>query len=209
MKNIVSFGCELTLGANTTRYPTNQAWPQRLADQCGTTVTNCAVYQASNQEILEQVVNYQYSNNDFVIIMWTFADRDLLRTNNYDTSAAWHAITPGYQRTNAVQLGPWSNNKQAVDWRKLHIDSDRIARSWIQFHHANSWLTSCNIACYNVFASRVFTTDNAIPGFISNQTTDFDTAITLDTGSQLASIPAHEKFANQLYIKVNGLVLAN
>jgi hypothetical protein len=148
MKKLITFGCSFTYGHGLPDclhknghgpldYPSKMGWPSMLGNHLNLTVINKSVPGASNLEILYHLLNFNFSNDDTVVIMWTFPFRDLF-----------------FERT----FKNWLNNKtytqlkiflQKSRWRKLWIpdgdERDYAIRSWIYMHHASLLLKSKNL----------------------------------------------------------------
>jgi hypothetical protein len=164
MTNLITFGCSLTYGHGLSdcitvgngpgRIPSKFAWPTIVGEMLESSVENYGAPGASNLEILHRVLNKTYTKDDIVVIMWTFPDRDLLFTVDYNPLDAFMGIEPnsmsGYYEFDRV--GNWPGNKFKKNWICTHGRVDNIMRSWYYIHHAYLFLKSMNVPHYHIFA---------------------------------------------------------
>tara|TARA_Y200000002_G_scaffold344230_1_gene317311 strand:- start:533 stop:1249 length:717 start_codon:yes stop_codon:yes gene_type:complete len=87
--SLVAFGCSITAGQGLEDiYPPNSegmyaelqvtsklAWPQLLADLFDCTVNNLGHGGSSNKQILHTILNYNFTQDDIVVICWTHVNR--------------------------------------------------------------------------------------------------------------------------------------
>lgn len=124
---LVTFGCSNTFGSGLEDQ--TQAWPYVLANELSKEVDNQAVPGASNLQILETILNYNFKQDDLVIVMWTIVNRDFIFPNE--------------------QIGIWQDKPIIKDWLNTHSEYDLVTRSWYYIHHCNLFLKDINIPCYN------------------------------------------------------------
>jgi hypothetical protein len=146
MSRLVTFGCSFTygqglpgckIGNNTTKVastPSEYAWPVNLSKLLDIKVINKGVPGASNLEILFHILNFDFKQDDIVVIMWSFPDRDL-----YFNSVK--GLKP------FKQLGNWllNRNKYEEEWLKNLSFKDNCVKSWLHIHHADLYLQSLSL----------------------------------------------------------------
>ena len=141
---LITFGCSFTFGHgledcfNPPVYPGKEpskfAWPSLLADDLNLSLINTSRCGSSNLEILCKILEFDFLENDLIIIMWSFPDRDLL-----------------FQNGTSSTISAWDDEKKL--WFKLHTIEDMGVRSWLYIHHAQTYLTQKNKKFYNIFAN--------------------------------------------------------
>lgn len=150
---LVTFGCSITYGHGLAdcvvnkfepgKVPSKYAWPQIVADHLGLSLDNQSRPGASNLEILHKILNYKFKETDYVVVMWTFSNRDYIFGNK-------NLIT---QKQSGTQVGSWQTGSLLDSWVAVHSESDLATRTWLNVHHANLFLKSMNIPVYNFFVS--------------------------------------------------------
>ena len=89
MSRLVAFGCSVTYGhgledciasdgIGAGSIPSKFSLPSILADKMNLDCDNRAVCGLSNLGIVDKILNYSFNEDDMIIIMWTFFERDLL-----------------------------------------------------------------------------------------------------------------------------------
>ena len=132
MTRLVTFGCSFTYGEELDEL--TDAWPNVLANFLNIDVKNEGKTGSSNLEILYKILNFNFQEDDIVVIMWTYYSRDYLFK------------TPTHQ----YSIGPWSKDiNDLTAWVSLHTDHDLIMRSFINIHHAHSYLSLLNVKNYH------------------------------------------------------------
>jgi hypothetical protein len=140
MSRLVAFGCSYTLGhflpdcvEETNWKPSNLAWPKLLADKLGLECENNGERGCSNLQILHNILNFQFKEDDTVFVKWSFFDRDYLI--NDDGSH--------------TQIFPNSFNTELLNhWAYTHSKRDLRVRSWCYLHHVSTYLQSLNNKFY-------------------------------------------------------------
>lgn len=128
MTRLVAFGCSFTYGQGLD--DTQDSWPSVLANRLGIPVVNEGKPSAGNLEILHRILNFDFQNDDIVAILWTYYSRDFLFK------------APTYLRS----IGPWiSDINELQAWAATHTDYDLMIRTYINIHHAHSYLASLKI----------------------------------------------------------------
>lgn len=129
MQKIISFGCSITHGQYLV--DSSDAWPVQLGNILDKTPDNQGIPGASNLQILHNILNYDFSSTDTVVVMWSNPDRDYI-----------------YTPTGAVQMGSWQNSEQAKYWMLTHSEYDLGIRGWLCMHHAKLFFESKKIPYY-------------------------------------------------------------
>ncbi len=139
IKNLVAFGCSLTYGHGLkdcfeppTGFgpePSKLAWPQLLADKFNLNCVNLGSPGSGNTEILHKILNYDFTLENYVIVLWSFPARDIVFDNNGEVH----------------RLSAFDHHPHIKAWTKLHSDYDCEMRTWICIHHAYHYLTSLNV----------------------------------------------------------------
>ena len=88
MSRLVLFGCSLTYGnglpdsatpdGSTGPSPSKMVWGELLGERLACPVVNRALPGSSNQLILDRILNFEFENEDRVIVLWSFFTRGLL-----------------------------------------------------------------------------------------------------------------------------------
>jgi lysophospholipase L1-like esterase len=117
--------------------PSSLAWPALLGDN----VSNRSVPGASNTMILHDILHSEFKPDDYVIIMWTFPDRDMIFDTGYFLG----------RKDRAQHIGPWRKDDLTKSWMLTHNSTDSIIRAWYHIHHANLFLDSLGVKHYNFF----------------------------------------------------------
>ena len=123
--------------------PSQLAWPALVANKLNLLVDNQAKPGASNLEILNKILNYDFQKDDTVTVMWSFTDRDLIfgKKNIFG------------QQTN-TPLGIWNQTDLSNHWAAVHSEADIGTRSWFYIHHADLFLKSKGLRSFNFYASQ-------------------------------------------------------
>lgn len=106
-------------------YPSQLGYAHLLGDRLNATeVINCAKPGASNQYILNSILNFEFKPDDVVIIQWSFPDRDILY--NEDGSH--------------TTIACWWDNETIKNYYMVHSTYDMSFRSLLCSHHAHYYL---------------------------------------------------------------------
>jgi hypothetical protein len=145
MARLITFGCSVPFGQglsdclNTSLLdihkltPSQYGWPALLGSQLGIPVINKSWPAASNMEILYNILEFEYQENDIVVIMWANYLRDVYITSLFKF--------PFFRR----RLGVWKNTALARKWIDNMSEQDYIKKSWIYIHHAGLHLRNKNV----------------------------------------------------------------
>jgi hypothetical protein len=104
------------------RQASRLGWTHRLAEMFGVEYVNCAWPGESNLRMLWKIRQMPFSPDDFVIIQWSFQDRD--------------TILDGTQEI----IGPWSDTRRAKHYFLAHPEQDMENRNLLTIEHAALWL---------------------------------------------------------------------
>lgn len=133
--------------------PSRFAWPSLLAKDLGYKVDNQARPGFSNIAILHQMLNFDLTTDDVVIIMWSFPERDMIFHKNYIPNPFMINELEVNYTSRVSKMGSWIDTDLAKYWSLTHNDTDLVMRSWYHIHHANLYLSSLNIPHYNFFVN--------------------------------------------------------
>lgn len=103
--------------------PSNLNWVVQVSTILGYEYVNKSLPAISNQEILKTLREYDRRSDDFVVIQWSYADRDMLLSTN-----------------NIERITPWFTGKVYEKYYKLHSDYDMNYRSDLVIEHADLML---------------------------------------------------------------------
>ena len=140
-KRLVTFGCSFTYGQGLpdcldieTDGPSQMGWPALLAKKLDRELVNNSSPGSSNLEILHQILNFEFLEDDIAVVMWTVFDRDTIFHKADKPSESY-----------LEKVGAWSKFKLAKKmFRNMEL-SDQAVKSWIYIHHADLIFKSKNI----------------------------------------------------------------
>lgn len=142
MTRLIAFGCSITYGAGLPDCivddgypgpePSVYAWPSCLGSLLGKDVINNSAPGSSNLQILNSILNFKFSKDDQVVIMWSYIDRDMIFTND--------GVRP---------LGAWQTDSLSKHWLALHNPTDKAIRTWYNIHHASLYLKNLGLEYHN------------------------------------------------------------
>ena len=142
MTRLVAFGCSCTYGYGLPdcftppdvpgTIPSKFAWPSLVAEKLNLECDNTSRPGASNFEILDNILNYQFEESDTVVVMWSFHERDMLFENNLERTY--------------LHIG--NVGELAEKWLSIHSDADFRMRSWFNMYTAYLHLSSLNVKFY-------------------------------------------------------------
>ncbi len=132
MSRLITFGCSYTFGnglpdcdKNT---PSKLAWPSVLGKHMNKDVVNVSVGGASNFEILYNILNFNFQEQDTVVIMWTHYHRDTFFKKLF------------FSKGPINRLGSWSGGSLSNKWIENMNDKTFIIKTWTYMHHADLYL---------------------------------------------------------------------
>jgi hypothetical protein len=140
IKNLVTFGCSLTYGHGLQDcfepesngagpYPSKFAWPQLLADTLKLNCVNLSSPGSGNTEILYKVLDHSFTQEDFVLIFWSYSERDVV----FD------------EQGNMTRIAHFEPYPYLKEWAKIHGSYDLETRTWLCMHHAYLYLTNMGV----------------------------------------------------------------
>lgn len=100
--------------------PSPTAWPAQVAALLGCDYINTSSPGASNQEILYNLRKFDRQPDDFIVIQWSYDDRDML------------VHSKGFDKIHPILVG-----KLYERYYKLHSDADMRYRSDLTIEHAD------------------------------------------------------------------------
>lgn len=137
MERLIAFGCSLTYGHGlkdcfeTLDKPSEYAWPSIVSKYMNRECVNKSNPGASNKRIWNNIINFNYRENDIVFVLWTYPER-----------------TSIIKRNSVVDIGPWMDSV----YYNLYDEYDSNLMSKLFINHSNMFLTEKNIKVYNLVA---------------------------------------------------------
>lgn len=138
MSRLVLFGCSITYGHGLPDclhedgirpgpYPSQFSYAQLLGKRLNAEeVINCSAAGASNQLILNSILNFEFKSDDVVVIQWSFPDRDIIyNEDGTHTPIAW-----------------WWDKEIIKNYYLVHSTHDMSFRSLLCSHHGYHYLKS-------------------------------------------------------------------
>lgn len=139
MSRLITFGCSWTAGRGLSN-PLAESWTAVLGNMLKLESVNNGLAGASNLEILYNILNFDFSSSDIVVILWTFKERDLV----FDTNNSF------------LRIGPWMDklrdpegHRRLLNWSSAHNDRDNFVRCTLHIHHAKMFLENKKIRNYD------------------------------------------------------------
>ncbi len=147
---LIAFGCSLTYGAGLSDcfvppngpgpFPSKKAWPFLIANALDIECINQSRPGASNKEIWQNIVSFNFQKDDIVFVMWSYPER----------SCVLHPTTNKSQ-----QIGPWSENHELF-YEQFYSKYDADAMSKLFVSHADMFLANKGILVFNLVVDRKF-----------------------------------------------------
>lgn len=135
---LILFGCSLTYGtglpdcvsenSDSGPIPSKVVWGELLGERLKCSVINRSLPGASNQLILDRILNFEFENEDRVIVLWSFFTRGLL-----------------YLKDEMCNIGPWQETDITKKYYELHDNNDLYMTSLHAIHHADCYLKNKKI----------------------------------------------------------------
>jgi len=168
MNRIISFGCSHTFGMGLQdvylgnkkkfeppNYPSMYAWPQIIANDLNLECINKGICAASNLQILNEIISFEFNSLDKVYVLWTTPYRDWLKFEKYNLKIGSFLIDNTFDKQqlyNSVipevidnSLNPATIVKIAQKYFSVHDLTDMKFRSWLYQFTAGMFLESKNI----------------------------------------------------------------
>ena len=193
---LVTFGCSLTFGMNLDdNYPNNQfpskfSWPVNLAKLLDVPIENKGILGASNKQILYTLLNYNFSADDIVFVLWSHHDRHCIITDLNEIES----------------LGVWmkKNKSSRLFFKQLWNFYDRKIESYFYYNLAHFYLQQNNIKHVfltsdkkNIDLNLKWNSINFLNVFLN----DIRYLYPLAKDKHHPGIEAHENFAQIIYNK--------
>ena len=158
--NLITFGCSYTQGISLEDvYPATSkisklAWPQKLADLIGCTVTNLGWGGSSNKKILHNILKYDYNTNDVVVVCWTHIDRwCIIKENEILDVGIWQWPNSRKYDGTSVKYDFETKKRSQVFFEYLHDRNDMVLQMQRDMQLAKYWLDKRNIKNYHFSVS--------------------------------------------------------
>lgn len=136
---LVTFGCSYTAGdglpdrfKKNFRSASKYSYPSMLSQILKIPCDNQAKSGSGNLEILWNILHYDFSPKDIVLIRWSHFSRDCIIGPNE------------HQRIHD------KNEKLTKFWLLTHTEYDQTVRNWFYIHHAGCYLKSLNLQYYHM-----------------------------------------------------------
>ena len=204
---LVAFGCSFTFGdalpdtwdyekkkLDRNKGPSKFAWPQLLADKLNIECLNNAHGGASNDDIFELILNFNFQQDDIIIILWTFISRisifrengECYRIRKFDAPRTYNKSNTYYkyfyQETDAIR-----NLSIKANYTQYCLKEKILKQSYVQKRLGNFNFPSWNNV--NFF-------NNDIDAFLNYKKRLYDEGLDgVHPGPK-----SHEAFANNLYL---------
>ena len=132
---LITFGCSFTYGEslpdNNTKeiphlnkHPSKHAWPQILANKIGIECVNKGECAVSNKQIAYNILNFAFSNNDLVVVLWTFNTRHcVIYNNDILRIGPWNYKTPIKKETAAAYYKYFNQEKDLIFTNYLYFNN--------------------------------------------------------------------------------------
>lgn len=202
MSRLIAFGCSYTYGHgledchvppnSAGREPSKYAWPSLLGKMMDLDVVNCSNPGASNAHILWKLLNFDFTEQDICVVMWSHFGRYPFGNLKYD-----HNIVE------------WTGYWNILEKYVTSLDQENLnVRNYILLHHAYLYLQSKNIKhAFMIGTSDVLSyeeTNITIPSLISKKhITTLLADIALDNAHP--GPKTHANIAEEYYNKLNVL----
>lgn len=204
IKRLVSFGCSNTFGDGLPdvgiynvkkNMPTSTySWPCQLAKKLNLDLCNKGISGASNREIFYEICNFDFNQNDLIIVNWTFIERDCIIFSNNKID----------------QIGSWINTKSSKAFFKhLYSHENQLVSLFNYANLAYLLLKEKNIKNYHSLIMSNYrdfipkwNVVNYMPFYLHDISHNFPKAIdNLHPGIQ-----AHEEYSKKLFVEINKII---
>ena len=159
MKRIVAFGCSHTFGMGledcflgeeqkfkSPKTSSKFAWPNLLANRFNVDCYNQSIPGGSNFEILQKIIEHEYTKDDIVVVGWTTPQRDILKNKDGNIRIAAYALDDRIKIDTLLLGSSELNVKQANrKYFDIHSDYDMMYKSWLCQYTAGLHLTAKKI----------------------------------------------------------------
>lgn len=136
--NLVTFGCSYTYGLSLPdctdlkgeKSSSQYAWPKIISNEMNcSSIDNKGFPGASNYLILNNLLNYQFQKNSFVVILWTH----FLRYTIYKNARAYKNINLNDDKDKSM----YNLLKILPEYHLYKINSDAIIQAYHYLHYKN------------------------------------------------------------------------
>lgn len=144
MKRVIAFGCSFAYGATlpdcfedkhkSGPVASKRAYPQLIGESLGLETINLARPGSSPIRVLYNILNFNFSADDLVLVQWPFSDRDALFTNK-DT---------------LLDVGLWVSSETVKNYYLVHDSNDRQIKTTLHIHHAHLYLQNKGIKTLHI-----------------------------------------------------------
>ena len=147
MNRLVAFGCSYTYGSGlpdcyldsrdpTGPNPSTHAWPALTAGELKLDVVNKGRPGASNLRILDEILNFDFNNEDTVIVLWSYYHRDTI-----------------FYPNKTLEIKHWLDDDIVKNYYEVHNDYDLIIKTLLHIHHADMFFQQKNIKALHLIKS--------------------------------------------------------
>jgi hypothetical protein len=139
-KRLITFGCSFTYGQGLPdcltgeELPSQYSWTYLLSKKLNRQLINCGIPGASNLQILNEILSFNFQKGDQVIVSWSVIDRDTIFLKK-----------PFVKDNIIIQIGHWVKNKIGKKYLKTIYFHDQKIKSWFYIHHADLYFKNNNI----------------------------------------------------------------
>jgi hypothetical protein len=174
-RRLVTFGCSFTYGQGLPDCPTGveapsqYSWPCLLSTQLDRQLVNRGIPGASNLQILNEILNFEFEETDLVIVMWSLIDRDTIFFKRV------------FSKGNLlIKVGVWTKNIIAKRYLKQLDIHDQKLKSWFYIHHADLYFKNKKVE-YMHYPAVVGELTDCKPNFIKVDNMHQDGVSWIDT----------------------------
>jgi hypothetical protein len=156
MSRLIAFGCSHTYGHGLPdcfippyepgKIPSKLAWPNHLAKLMNIdNVVNKSLCGSSCKEIWNEILKFNFEEDDVVFILWSFRDRSCVFTDEYpDPCSGIIKILPGDE-----------SKHSKIFYKMFYSDIDRDLDFSLRTDHCSRYLKSLNLKFYNLYVNHM------------------------------------------------------
>lgn len=169
MNRLVTFGCSNTFGVDlddnyhTKEFPSKYAWPNHLADLLKVPVVNNSKIGIDNKEILFNILNYDFDENDVVFVLWSYHDRHcIIKNDSIEMIGIWrkkHKLSKWYYKYLWNKYDSTFENYLYINLAHYHLQEQNIEHIFLSCsqNHIDLSLEWNSVKFLNVFFDDVKT----------------------------------------------------
>lgn len=209
MSRLITFGCSYTYGiglqdcSEGSPTPSLLGWPALTSSLLDYELVNVSASGASNFEILHNILNFDFKNDDIVVIMWTHYTRDSFFRKIFS------------KKFPIDRLGPWSGSKDIIKnvidtsviigskWIENMNDKTFALKSWAYIYHADLLLKDKKIKYLHIPASYGELDEYKMNYPIDNICIDGFKTIDFGNDNAHPGPRSHQLIANKVYKLLN------